>query len=202
MTDGSEKVYQNSVQNINFVFPANAIFDSYLIYGVDNSKLVKKVTSTGISSINLGAGTIQDTPITIMNRNDLKALIIVSKVAATNQYTVTIASTLTDKRVYSKSWTNTAYTGNFVADVSSEGAFVLVRHSGGFLNLLKMDLLSTGLQVTEITLSNTVYNSMFVDTAVVSFTTLGVVTYVDSKITYFQPVAKLLYFLSQFTVNL
>ena len=148
MTDGSEKVYQNSVLNTNFVFPSDVIFDSYLTYGIDSSKLVKKVTPTGLSSINLGAGTIQDTPVTIMNRNDLKALIIVSKVAATHQYTVTIASTLTDKKIYSKSWTNTAYSGNFIADVSSEGAFVLVRHTGGFLQLLRMDLLSTGLQVT------------------------------------------------------
>ncbi len=106
------------------------------------------MTLTGISNINLGVGTIQDTPITIMNRNDLKALIIVSKVASTEQYTVTIASTLTDTKIYSRSWASTAYSGNFVADVSSDGAFVLVRHSGGFLMLLGMELLSTGLKVT------------------------------------------------------
>ncbi len=127
--------------NTNFVFPSNVIFDSYSIYGVDSSKILKKVTITGISNINLGVGTIQDTPVTIMNRDDMKALIIVSKAGSTGQYTITIASTLTETRIYSRSWASTAYSGNFVADVSSEGTFVLVRHGGGFLMLLKMELL-------------------------------------------------------------
>ncbi len=65
-----------------------------------------------------------------------------------------------------------------------------------------MEMLSTGLQVTEIALNNVVYNSLFVNTAVISLTTIGVVTYVDSKITYFQPFSKQLYFLSQFVANL
>jgi hypothetical protein len=73
-----------------------------------------------------------------MNRKDLKSLIVVSNTASTSQYTVTIIDTVQESKVYSRSWSKTSYTTPFVADISTEGPFILLRDSNGFVLLLKI----------------------------------------------------------------
>ena len=72
-------MYANSVLTPSVVFPTNSKFDSYLMYGIDNSKQLIKLTAAGIYSINLGTGTLEDTPVSIINRKDLNALIVITK---------------------------------------------------------------------------------------------------------------------------
>ncbi len=137
---------------MNIVFPKDSLFDSYLLYGIDKSKSLKKVKANGISSIALEASALEDTPISILNRKDLNSLILVTKSAATSQYTVTIVNTATDTKVYSKSWTSAQYDTNFIAELSSEGNFVLLKDGSGFLLLLQFETANSVVTVTEITL--------------------------------------------------
>ena len=121
------------------------------MYGIDNSKQLRKLTAAGIYSINLGTGTLEDTPVSIINRKDLNALIVVTKNSFTLQYVVTIVNTLNDKKTYSKAWPSTAYNGNFMVDFNSDGKFVLIRQTAGFLLLLTLDFVNS-VAVTEVTL--------------------------------------------------
>jgi len=73
-----------------------------------------------------------------MNRKDLNSLIVVSNTASTSQYTITIINTVSESKVYSRSWSKTSYTAPFTADISTEGPFVLLRDSNGFVLLLKI----------------------------------------------------------------
>lgn len=56
--------------------------------------------------------------------------------------------------------------------------------------------------MTENTIEKPEYVALFADPAVISFTSVTVLTYLNGKVTYFQPLSKVLYFLSQIQSDL
>jgi len=56
--------------------------------------------------------------------------------------------------------------------------------------------------VTEITLEKSDYSSLFAESAVVSLTSNAVVTYLNTKLTYFQAADETLYYLAQIVSDL
>ena len=82
-----------STESITLIFPANSLFDSFFIYGVDDSKTLKKVAESSLTPITLEAGALEDTPVSIFNNQELGSLIIVTKDSATDQHTVAVVNT-------------------------------------------------------------------------------------------------------------
>lgn len=81
---------------------------------------------------------IEDTPIALINRKDMNALIFLTKSSSTNKYTLTVLNTVNEQRVYSKSWENSQYVGSIKAELTNEGNFILARDNKGFLLLIEL----------------------------------------------------------------
>lgn len=63
VTEGPEQVYKNSSLSASIAFPANSLFDDYLLYGIDSTKVLKKVANDGMSSVTLDSAAFEDTPV-------------------------------------------------------------------------------------------------------------------------------------------
>jgi hypothetical protein len=88
-----------------------------------------------------------------MNRKDLNSLILVTSNVEKTEYTVTVVNTLDDSKAYSRTWTSTSFTGEFKAELSTEGSFALLRDDSGFVMLLQITYSETAtppLLVSEI----------------------------------------------------
>lgn len=56
-------MYKESTENTEIIFPENSLFDSYFIYGLDDSKTLKKVEDSGVTDLSLDTSSFEDTPV-------------------------------------------------------------------------------------------------------------------------------------------
>jgi hypothetical protein len=151
-------------------------------------------------TVNLEASALKNSPVSVLNRKDLNSLILVTSNAEKTEYAVTVVNTLDDSKAYSRTWTSTSFTGEFKAELSTEGSFVLLRDDSGFVMLLELTYSDTAvppLKVSEIELEKAEYISLFGKDSVISFTENAVVVYLNGKLTYFQAYKENLYYLAQ-----
>lgn len=104
MIGTTEKVYINSIASKSLTFQNGSIFDSYYVYGIDSSRKLKKIAAGSLYENSLDQTLVEDTPVSLLNRRDLNALIMLTKSSSTNKYTLTILNTFNDIKMYSKSW--------------------------------------------------------------------------------------------------
>lgn len=94
-------------------------------------------------------------PVSILNRKDLNSLFLVTSNEGETEYAVTIVNTLTDEKAYSKEWASGSFTGDFKAELSMDGNFIIVRDDTGFLLLLEITYTKAdtpAVTVTEVAL--------------------------------------------------
>ena len=111
-----------------------------------------------------------------------------SNSSSTNQFTVTLVNTDNDQQLYTRSWTSSQYSGKFVAELTSDGNFILLKDETGFLLLLGIEYEEGDDEpiITEISLEEASYKDLFTENAVVSLTDIAVIVYAGGKLTYFQ----------------
>ncbi len=148
-------MFIDDTENTQIVFPQNSLFDAYFTYGIDTTGSLKKisVSDSQLRTVILEASALKNTPVSVMNRKDLNSLILVTSNVEKTEYAVTVVNTLDDSKAYSRAWTSASFTGEFRAELSSKGSFVLLRDDSGFVMLLQITYSETAtppLLVSEI----------------------------------------------------